>query len=244
MTNKIFLFLFLFLLIPLAFAQTQTSLGVYEKGKCVELIQLCGDCTFNQLTSLVYPNTTKVNLDVMMTKRGTEYNYTYCFPNLTGEYLVNGVGDLGGTNTSWAYILTLTPNGDLPTTAKINLQLGLIFILSVFLIFSIIGFFKVDHYITKFVFFWISYLLAIALVFMSWNGSANLLTSAPFVEGFFRIIFFVLIIAMFPLVLMSIVWIAYIHTVTDEIKDMMERGMTSEEAWDRSYNKRGGWLKW
>ena len=139
----------LVLILPLVSSQTQTSLGVYQQGDCVELIQQCGDCTFTYLNSVIYPNTTKIVIDEYMTKRGTEYNYTYCFPNETGEYLVNGFGDLSETNTSWAYTVTLTPNGDLPTSAKINLQLGLILMLSVFLVISIVGIFKFEHYITS-----------------------------------------------------------------------------------------------
>ena len=118
---------------------TQTSLGVYEDGKCIELIQLCGDCTFNQLTSIIYPNTTKITLDAMMTKRGTEFNYTYCFPNKTGEYLVNGVGDLGSVNTSWAYTILLTDNGKDPAGSSVIVFFSFMFLIVLgFFLYSLI----------------------------------------------------------------------------------------------------------
>jgi len=66
----------------------QADLGTYKKGECIELIQLCADCSYNNVTSIIYPNTTRVIYDTPMTKRGSEFNYSFCNTNLTGEYLL------------------------------------------------------------------------------------------------------------------------------------------------------------
>ena len=100
------------LVLPLINA-AQTNLGIYEKGSCIDLIQTCGDCTYNNITSIIYPNVTKVVLDVEMTKRGTEYNYTHCFPEINGKYFINGYGNYYGDEDPvvWEYSLILTENG-------------------------------------------------------------------------------------------------------------------------------------
>lgn len=228
------------LILPIISAQ-QTNLGTFAIGSCIELTQLCGDCTFNNITSIQYPppNNSKIVLDVVMTKRGTDYNYTYCFPNITGQYNINGVGDLNGEENVWAYTLKLTPNGDEPTTAKLIFQFGLIFILAVFLVFSIIGIFSLENYIAKFTLYWVAHLLAIAISFMAWNGSTNLLTSALFISGFFKILFYFLMIGAFPMIILSLTWIFYIHLMNDEIRRLMDRGFDENEAYSRAKSKFG-----
>ncbi len=113
MENKISIFILGILLISLAsVSAAQESLGVYEKDDCVNLIQLCGDCTYNNITSIILPNTTRLILDIEMTQRGSEFNYTFCLTNEIGIYLVNGLGDLAGVDTVWAYEIEVTENGN------------------------------------------------------------------------------------------------------------------------------------
>jgi len=173
-----------------------------------------------------------------MTKRGTEYNYTYCFPQLNGQFNINGVGDLGGSNTVWAYTLTLTPNGEEPTTPKLLFHYGGIFILFIFLIGSIAGMVKVEDPKATFGLYWVSHLLFVAITFMLWNGSLNLLTSAPFVIGFFKIMFWIAIISVLPMIILSVAWMIYILATCKEVQDLVDRGSTSEDAWDRIGRKR------
>ena len=53
------------------------SLGIFKAGDNVSLIQLCDDCTYNNITSIIYPNGTIALGEAEMTKDGTQYNYTY-----------------------------------------------------------------------------------------------------------------------------------------------------------------------
>lgn len=91
---------------------SQESLGIYAREECVDLIQLCGDCTYNNITSIILPNATRLILDVGMTQRGSEFNYTFCLTNETGTYLINGIGDLVGVDTVWAYEIEVTEEGN------------------------------------------------------------------------------------------------------------------------------------
>ena len=226
------------LILPIISA-TETQMGVYKKGDCISLIQLCGSCTYNNITSIITPNSTSVILDTEMTKRGTEYNYTYCFPNQTGEYLINGFGDLGGETTVWAYTLTLTPNGEEPTTPKLLFHYGGIFLLFIFLIGSITGIFKVENPLGTFSFYWVSHLLFVAITFMLWNGSLNLLTSAPFVIGFFRILFWISIISILPMIIMSVAWMIHVFATCKDIQGLIDRGSTEQDATERILGRKG-----
>ena len=107
----------------------QTTLGTFEQGKCVRLIQLCGDCTYNNITSVVYPNSSVAVSNVEMTKDGAEFNYAFCSTNETGKYLVNGVGDLTGTDTAWAYDFQITINGKEPPSGIVIVVFSFLFLI-------------------------------------------------------------------------------------------------------------------
>jgi len=110
--NKQFIVLMLAMLLvaPMVLAE-QDSLGTYKQNDCVDLLQICGTCTYNNVTSVVLPNSTRLILDEPMTMRGAEYNYSFCNTSLLGTYSVNGVGDLDGTDNAWAYDLKITLTG-------------------------------------------------------------------------------------------------------------------------------------
>lgn len=103
--RKLFLFslLFLFGLAIVSAQESSTSLGEFEPGQCVVIKQLCGNCTFVNITSIVYPNNTLDATQKIMTKIGTEYNYTLCSTQTTGKYIVNGNGDPNGIRTVFAF---------------------------------------------------------------------------------------------------------------------------------------------
>lgn len=108
---KAYLLIFLFLLIPFVNAEVQT-LGNFRQNECVNLIQLCGNCTYNNITTVRYPNSSIALSSVQMTKIGAEYNYTFCSTPRFGEYIVSGFGDIDGSPTAWSYNFYITPNGE------------------------------------------------------------------------------------------------------------------------------------
>lgn len=114
--NKLYLLAFVLIFLSLIESSyvnaTQQSLGTYQVNSCISLKQICGNCTFSNVTSVVSPNSTILLSDVQMQKTGTEYNYTFCNTNSLGYYIVNGVSDVNGINTVWVYDFNITPTGD------------------------------------------------------------------------------------------------------------------------------------
>ena len=88
------------------------NLGTVQQYDCINLKQTCPDCSYNNITSVDYPNRTTeaLSLEVEMTKDGTEYNYTFCNTSALGTYLVNGKGDTDGSDT-WNYMFDVTTTG-------------------------------------------------------------------------------------------------------------------------------------
>ena len=110
MIKQTIVILLMMLLIPCISAGIE-ELGTFEKDECVELLQICSNCTFNNITSIVFPNSTIAVEDVSMTRQDTRYNYTFCEANVSGVYIVNGLGDLDGTDEVWNYIFKINPTG-------------------------------------------------------------------------------------------------------------------------------------
>jgi len=220
----------------------ESVLGTYKTGECVDLIQLCSTCTYNNLTSVVIKaddgNNTRIEIWTEMEQRGVEYNYTWCDTEQSGIYNINGHGDLQGTDTVWAYKIRITPSGEEPDGAKATMYVSLFFGLLVFFAIALIGLFKIEDYKGRFALYWVTHLLFIAVTFVGWTMSSEFLTNVSFLAGMFRIIFWVAIGSVIPMFFLSLAWIFYIHTMSDEIRNMMEKGMTPEEAFKKSGQRR------
>lgn len=237
--NIILLLVFSIFLVSIASAQVET-LGTFRNGECIDLIQTCANCTYNNVSSVLYPNSTASPemTEIAMSKSGTTYTTTFCNSSANGQYIVNGYGDPDGSLTIWAYDFFVTPNGELSSGSGSAFYIGMLAIFLIFFVISLVGLFKTEDYRGKFALYWVCHVLLIAISFIAWNMSKDFLTSAPFVIAMFRIIWYFVWISAFPMVLLSIAWVVYTHVMVDEIKAMMDRGMTSEEAWDRKGGRR------
>ena len=88
--------------------------GAFTPGSCLDLPQTCPDCTYNNISKIIVMTTTDiitVSGEVIMTKDGTDYNYTFCNTTLVGDYVVHGYGDVGGTKDTWEYEFKITKTG-------------------------------------------------------------------------------------------------------------------------------------
>lgn len=114
MKKHFFLFLTLSIFLLNLASAAQETLGYFEVEEDVTLIQLCADCTYNNITSIIAPNGTIILSNVAMSQSGSDFTYTLSSSYLSdfGQYNVNGLGDLGGTPTVWAYEFHITPNGE------------------------------------------------------------------------------------------------------------------------------------
>jgi len=167
MKMKIYFMLFIgLLLISSASAETD-SLGTKEQGKCVNLIQTCSNCTYVNITSVIYPNSTIALGEAEMTKSGTYYNYSFCETDQIGIYLVTGVGDLDGEDVVWNYVFTITPSGNTFDSSQSIIYLGsliVMLILSVGLFFLAV---KSESSLAKITFYTLSVITFIMVILYS-----------------------------------------------------------------------------
>lgn len=111
--KRVFLFLMLFLVLISPVSAVVQDLGTIKQGKSVNLIQTCASCTFNNITAILDPSATQLIGNNAMTRTGSVYNFTLDASNTSemGRYIINGIGDLEGTNEIWSYIVTVTADG-------------------------------------------------------------------------------------------------------------------------------------
>lgn len=83
------------------------SLGNFERYKDIELIQICSNCSFVNISTIRAPNSTIIYTDLPMTKNGARFNYSLRPLDYLGNYQVCGVADVEGTYTSWCYDFNL-----------------------------------------------------------------------------------------------------------------------------------------
>jgi hypothetical protein len=99
-------------LISFVSAPIQT-LGTFKVGEEINLMQICASCSYNNITSVLSPSSRELIRNSPMVADGSKYNFTLLGGNTTaaGEYIVNGIGDLDGTDTVWNYNFFITPSG-------------------------------------------------------------------------------------------------------------------------------------
>lgn len=139
MNNKFILTMMMALIMLSLVSAEQDSLGTYKQGEDITLLQICGTCSYNNITSIVLPNSTHLPIDTAMTKRGMEYTYTFSETNSPGTYLVNGFGDLDGTDNAWAYDFDVTGTGQAFGLEKSIFYVGVMAVLSFLFIVTVAG---------------------------------------------------------------------------------------------------------
>jgi len=89
------------------------SLGYFKQDSCINIIQTCENCSYLNITSITFPNSTIAVSDVSMSSsaNGVEYNYSFCSTNILGQYKVNFKSDEGAVTTNANVWLDVTPNG-------------------------------------------------------------------------------------------------------------------------------------
>ena len=194
------------------------NIGTFQRNKCVELTQTCYNCTYNNISRVIYPNSTVAIANISMTKDGTYFNYSFCNTQEKGEYRVTGYGDINTLLTDWDYRFEITQTGDKSTTAR-SIMFGIILcVCLLFLGISLLGavaingknefkmgrVIKINYnkYLKQGLLF-ISYLFLTFASGMAWTISENYL-SFDIAVGFFEVIFHILIIGILPVFIMFV----------------------------------------
>ena len=110
------------------------ELGTFKKNDCIQLQQTCDNCTYVNLTSITYPNSTLSYINSLMTKSGVKYNYSFCNTTLLGHYLYSVQGDRNGIISVEEGNFDITYTGDSLNTQKSILYVALLFVLLFFFI--------------------------------------------------------------------------------------------------------------
>jgi len=240
MGKKICLVLFL-----IALALPMMNAKIYQLNENMEIshaVRLDGSPS-----SAVWCNLTMDDPDeimilsfVPMVNNASTQRHEYSVPNInkTGEYCYELTCTDGTNNETEDFCGTVTPNGEEASTGSGVFYMGIYFVLIVFLILTIYGVVQFDNIYARFCLLQFIYLLVIAITFISWSMAGDFLTSAPFIISFFKILFWVVTIGFFPYVLSMMIWIGYSMLTMKEITDMMEHGLSMEEAEGR---RKGKW---
>jgi len=109
---SLFILLIAIIFLQLTFVSAIESLGTFKQNDCIQLMQICSNCSYNNISSVLYPNSTQALGQVVMIKIGTNFVYTFCNTSMLGNYIVNGYGDVEGLVTVWAYNFEVTTTGN------------------------------------------------------------------------------------------------------------------------------------
>ena len=222
-----------------------SDLGTFKQDECIELPQSCTSCTYNNISKILYPNSSIALGEAAMTKDGNEYNYTFCNTSALGEYVINGHGDLDGTDTIWNYGFAVSYTGKELSSASSTFYIILFAIFIFLFIITILGINKLPNsnatddegviikisYLKYFrsVLWFVLWMFIVAILYISSNlGFAYLEDTlfANFLFTLFRISFGLTL----PMVVVWFVWIFAKIFDDKKIKKMWEKGFFQQRV--------------
>jgi len=172
------------------------------------------------------------NLNYIMTKSGQTFSATIDQGNFTetGNACFNLECFDGASRTTGDECFSITPNGEIASIGSAIFYIGLLIVLVIFLVGCVTIFMETDNLLAKVGTFGMGYLILMAIMFISWNMAGDFLTSSTFLVSMFRILFFVMIIGIFPLLLGSFTWYFIMLFKIKEIERLMSKGFSEDEA--------------
>jgi hypothetical protein len=141
MKNKLIIGILLSIVMITIVSASMSSLGTFKQNECVELKQTCASCSYVNFTRVSYPNSTRALGNVQADQDGSLFTYEFCNTTELGTYIVDGIGDVDGTDTVFAYDFVVTPSGFNIGSEGSTVLIG---VFAIMLIFSI-GFFIVGN---------------------------------------------------------------------------------------------------
>jgi len=138
MRLKIFILSF-FLILTLSVVSANYELGTFKSGECINLIQTCANCTYVNITTVIYPPDSSIEyLNITMKKEINTFNYTFCNTTSSGKYTYNTLGDPDAVLVSEPVDFWVTPSGN---TLDQGQSIALIGSLLLMIIISIVFFY-------------------------------------------------------------------------------------------------------
>lgn len=243
--NILFLILvFSFCLTTISASDNCANYGTFKQNDNINLIQTCSDCTYINITSINYPNSTNVVSDIAMQKIGGTYNYTFTNAQPVGIYTVTGRGDDSFADV-WCYTFQVTATGsDLNTSKAMSYILIFVFSFIIFIGLLIMGIAlpynnskdQMTGYILqvnnlkyfKSLCIALSYVVAMFLSYLAWMITYAYL-DMEFLTNIMRFIFTILAVLALPLFVLFM-WISITNVIKDnKIAEMLSRGFSVRE---------------
>jgi len=204
-------------------------------------IDLTFPCTYNgticELTtqcniSVLYPNGSKMVENQEATYEGTGIaNYTIPDSSINGNYKVplsctfpDGNSEEGNAD------FKITPNGEEPDLAKTIIYLALIGMIFCLFLLCVWGLFKINDLGWRTGLLAFTYILINGFLLMCWKSAELFLTSIPFIEIVFKILYIVSNIAYFPVFLLLVTYLLIKLTDEKNINTLVARGYDEDLA--------------
>lgn len=246
--KSVFLLLFLLLLlgsltlglVNATTTSTIQTLGTFRMDDCITLIQTCDNCSYVNITKILYPNTSIAGTNIGMSKSGTIFNSTFCDTHTTGWYIINTVGDLDGSPVASSYNLQVTKSGEDFSVAKSIMYIFML-ILSYFLFITcIISFVKIDwkdpkdyegrivsvndFKFMKVIMFFVSYLMLIFAFFVTY-GVLNSFLYYDALTNIFKLLYTVGLYLLYPMFIVGFGLLIYMAIESKKLKKLLDRGL-------------------
>jgi hypothetical protein len=124
-----YIFIVLSLLLCLTLIDAQDyGFGKVRSGECIQLIQPCTNCTFVSIDSIQYPNSSIALSNINMSINSSNGYYTFCDTTTSGEYVINGKGDIDGLVDPYRGRFLSSKTGDLMDQPKLTMNIIIIII--------------------------------------------------------------------------------------------------------------------
>lgn len=158
----------------------------------------------------------------------------------THQYIIQcngtyGVDKLGGFISGEFYVNQF--GEELTTGRSITFNFAMLFLMVLFVL-SLVGLFTFENPSGKLASYWFAHLLFIVGTFSVWTFNAGFSLDYLGLASIYKILFYVSITAVFPMILLSMAWIFYMHLMNDTIKGFMERGIPEDEAYERARRRK------
>ena len=199
----------------------------------------CSMGIINSLGEVIFQELDITSTGWVFSANVSEGNFTKLGTYHKGINCISEDGTVGGVSTRSFEI-----NGfgeGLDTAHSIKFNSSMLFILLLFLI-ALIGLFMIESYIGKFALYWVVHILFVVGTFCLWQFNLGYTTSFLGLVAVWKILFYVSIIAVFPMIILSLGWIFYIHTFNEHFDKIIRNGGNSEDAFRIANRKSRSWF--
>ena len=129
----------------------------------------------------------------------------------------------------------------LDTAHSIKFNSAMLFMLILFLM-ALVGLFVTENYIGKLALYWVSHVFFIIGTFCMWQFNLGYTTTFLGMAGAWKVMFYVGIGAVIPMLILSMAWIFYIHLFNEHFEKLISKGHDTESAFAMANKKSKGWF--